>query len=153
MTRIVLETRINAPAQICFDLSRNVGIHLLSTQHTKERVVSGRTEGLFELNDMVTWEAVHFGMKQRLTVQIIKLDAPHRFEDKMLKGAFKSMHHIHSYKESNGQTLMLDEFRYEVPYGWLGELFDRLVLKNYMTNLLTQRNKLIKAEAEKSALP
>ena len=152
MTKIVLETWIGAPAQICFDLSRNVGIHLRSTEHTQERVISGRTEGLFELNDIVTWEAVHFGMKQRLTVQIIKLDAPHSFEDKMLKGAFKSMHHIHSYKEQSGKTLMLDEFRYEVPYGWLGKVFDRLVLRKYMTNLLIHRNKLIKEEAERLTL-
>lgn len=149
MTQIKLTTYIKASVEKCFDLSRDVGIHLQSASKTKERVVAGRTSGLFELNDTVTWEARHFGITQKLTVKITKIEAPAFFEDTMLKGAFKSMVHGHYFENENGQTKMTDVFEYEVPVGFIGRLFDRLVLKKYMTKFLIKRNALIKEEAEK----
>lgn len=149
MTQIKLTTYINASVGKCFDLSRDVGIHLQSASETKERAVAGRTSGLFELNDTVTWEARHFGIRQILTVKITKMQAPYFFEDTMLKGAFRSMVHGHYFEIENGQTKMTDVFEYEVPVGFIGRLFDRWVLKKYMTKFLITRNALIKEVAEK----
>lgn len=116
--------------------------------HTKERTISGRTSGLCELNDIITWEAVHFGIKQHLTVKISKMESPHYFEDVMVKGAFKSIRHQHTLEENNGVTSMKDIFEYETPYSIFGQLFDALVLKKHMTNLLLERNRVIKQVAE-----
>ena len=149
MATIVLHTEIEAPAQKCFDLSRAVEIHLQSTEQTNERVVEGRSSGLFELNDIVTWEAKHFGINQRLTVKITKMEAPLFFEDRMLKGAFKSMRHEHHFTEIDGKTVMKDIFCYETPLGVAGKAFDALILKRYMTKFLVLRNKVIKQAAEK----
>jgi ligand-binding SRPBCC domain-containing protein len=148
MTIIELTTHINAPADKCFDLSRDVKIHEQSTVRTNERAVAGRTEGLFELNDTVTWEATHFGIKQRLSVKITKMDRPYYFEDVMTKGAFKTMRHEHFFENSNGETIMKDLFRYEVPFGLFGKFFDHLILRRYMIKFLKIRNQLIKAVAE-----
>jgi ligand-binding SRPBCC domain-containing protein len=149
MTRIQLTTEINAGIQICFDLSRAVEIHLESTKKTRERVVAGRAQGLFELNDEVTWEAIHLGIKQKLTVRISKMSAPHFFEDVMIKGVFKTMRHEHHFKELNGKTLMTDIFEYKVPLGVIGKIFDTLILRRYMTCFLKIRNQTIKEAAEK----
>lgn len=62
---------IKAPVQVCFDLVRNVEIHTQTTTKTKERAVGGKTEGLLEAGDSITWEAVHFGTKQRLTALLV----------------------------------------------------------------------------------
>ncbi|MCK6641769.1 MAG: SRPBCC family protein [Bacteroidia bacterium] len=151
MSQIKLTTYIKASVEKCFDLSRDVNIHERSATQTKERAVSGRTSGLFELNDTVTWEATHFGIRQKLTVKITKTEAPAFFEDTMLKGAFKSMVHGHYFENENGQTKMTDIFYYEVPLGPLGVLFDRLVLKTYMTKFLLKLNELIKEVAERES--
>jgi ligand-binding SRPBCC domain-containing protein len=90
----------------------------------------------------------HFGVTQKLTVAITKLEKPFFFEDQMIKGAFKSMRHEHHFKEVNGKTIMTDKFEYEAPLGLLGQLFDALVLRNYMTQLLLTRNKVMKSVAE-----
>lgn len=149
MTLIQLNTVINAPRELCFDLSRSVEVHLNSTKKTYETVVEGRNSGLFELGDIVTWRAKHFGIYQRLTVKITQLDTPNLFEDTMLKGAFRSMHHLHIFKSlSQNQTLMEDQFHYTVPYGLIGKTFDFLILKKYMTRFLEERNKTIKSLAE-----
>lgn len=149
MTTIHLTTEIKAPIESCFDVSRNVDLHQLSAKGTRERVVAGRAKGLCELNDEITWEAVHFGVKQCLSVKIVAMNRPCSFTDIMIKGAFKSMRHEHIFEEKNAVTTMKDVFMYEVPFGFIGSLFDKLVLKNYMTRFLETRNAILKAVAEK----
>lgn len=150
MATILLETKIYAPIQTCFDLSRSVDAHTSSLSHTNEKVVAGRRSGLFELNDVVTWEAKHFGIRQHLTVKITRMEPYTAFEDEMVKGAFRTMWHRHSFEAHGDYTLMRDEFSYEVP-GWIfGKVFDAVVLKRYMTRLLTTRNRMLKTMAEKN---
>ena len=93
MATIVMETIINASQQRCFDLARSIDLHLQSTVSTGERVVAGKTSGLVELSDEITWEATHFGVRQRLTVKIIEMSHYTSFTDCMVMGAFKSMNH------------------------------------------------------------
>jgi ligand-binding SRPBCC domain-containing protein len=88
-----LETRIKAPMERCFDLMRDVDLHARSTASTGERAVAGVTSGLLGQGDEVTWEAVHFGVKQRLTVRVTRCEPPHLFEDVMVRGAFRSFTH------------------------------------------------------------
>ena len=57
---------------VCFDLARNVDIHTETTANTKERAAAGVTTGLMEKGDSVTWEAIHFGVKQKLTAKIVE---------------------------------------------------------------------------------
>ena len=59
MSRIELETRIDAPPERCFDLSRSVELHLEAAAATDERAVDGVTAGLLGAGDTVTWEARH----------------------------------------------------------------------------------------------
>jgi hypothetical protein len=55
---------IEAPVKVCFDMARNIDIHMLSTSQTKEKAIAGKTSGYIELNDTVTWKATHFGISQ-----------------------------------------------------------------------------------------
>ena len=61
MAKIELSTIINATIETVFNLSRNIDIHLLSTHQTNEKAIAGRTFGLIELNETVTWRGKHFG--------------------------------------------------------------------------------------------
>jgi ligand-binding SRPBCC domain-containing protein len=96
----------------------------------------------------LTWEATHFGIRQQLTVEITKFNRPYFFEDKMLKGAFKSMQHEHYFEEKDGKTIMIDKLKYEVPYSVAGKIFNAIILKRYMTSFLTTRNQFIKSVTE-----
>lgn len=60
MPLITLNTKIYAPINICFDLSRSIDFHSRSASNTNEKAVSGRINGLIELDETVTWEATHF---------------------------------------------------------------------------------------------
>jgi len=148
MTIIELYTNINAPIEVCFNLSRSAELHMISTSKTDEKVVGGRRTGLFEKSDTVTWRAKHFGFYQTLQMEISALLFPYSFEDRMLKGTFKSICHNHFFQETDGVTVMKDLFQYEMPFGWLGKVFDHVILKTYMSRLLTERNITIKSYAE-----
>lgn len=139
---------IYAPRDICFDVARDIDIHTESTSQTNERAIGGVTSGLIGLNETVTWEAVHFGIKQNLTVRITEFDFPNRFVDEMEKGAFKRFYHVHEFIEKQTGTLMVDTFDYTSPFGIIGRLADRLFLEQYMKEFLIKRNRYIKKIAE-----
>ena len=148
MTIITLSTFINAPIERCFDLSRSVDLHMLSVKQTKEKAIAGVTTGHMNEGDWVMWEAVHFGIKQRLSTRITAMERPVYFCDEQMEGAFKSMRHEHHFELEDGGTIMKDVFCYETPYGLAGWLFDVVVLKRYMTHFLRLRNVTIKNVAE-----
>jgi ligand-binding SRPBCC domain-containing protein len=148
MPTIHIETTIKADIQIVFDLARSVDLHKISTAHTNEEAIAGRTSGLVELNDQITWRAKHLGVRQKLTSLITALEKPTYFEDVMVKGAFKRFNHEHFFSEKNGVVIMEDIFDYEAPLGILGKLADVFFLKKYMTDFLGKRNQIIKEFAE-----
>ncbi len=150
MTRIYLETWINADIQCVFDLARNIDLHQESTSRTHEKAIAGRTSGLIEENETVTWRAKHLGVYQTLTTKIISMKKPDRFTDEMQKGAFKSLRHQHIFKSVNGKTLMTDIFEFESPLGRIGKFFNKIFLTQYLKNFLLERNSLIKTRAESS---
>lgn len=148
MPIIILRTEIYAPAERCFDLSRSIDLHQRSTARTHEKAIAGRTSGLIELGETVTWRARHFGVWQQLTSQITAFHRPHSFTDEMVAGIFKRIHHIHIFETAVDKTIMIDEFSFESPAGFLGRFADAVFLKQYLTKFLTERNALIKACAE-----
>lgn len=149
MPTISLKTTIHAPVEVCFDLSRSIDLHVISTKHTGERAIAGVTSGLIGLGESVTWRAKHFGVWQHLTSRITEYKRPYYFADEMVEGAFQHFKHEHHFQESgNGNTIMRDVFDYTSPFGLLGKLADKLFLKRYMTSLLLERNNVIKHYAE-----
>jgi ligand-binding SRPBCC domain-containing protein len=152
MPIIQLETYIQAPDERCFDLSLSVDLHRHSVAYTHERPVAGVTTGTMKLGDTVTWEAVHFGIKQHLTSKITAYERPHRFIDEMIQGPFQDMRHIHEFVPQPPGTLMIDLFTFHAPCGILGRLAETIVLTRYMKGLLLARNTYLKriAEADES---
>lgn len=151
MPVIVLRTRVGAPPSRCFDLARDVDLHQRSTAASRERAVAGVTSGLLGPGDEVTWEATHFGVRQRLSSRITEFDPPRRFVDEMVRGAFRRFRHEHQFLPAQGGTEMIDVFDYTSPLGPLGSLADLLFLRRYMTRLLRDRNAYLKREAESAA--
>ena len=143
MSKIYLETLINADIKKVFDLSRDIDFQQTSTSKTNEKGIAGKTSGWIELGETVTWRAKHLGFYQNLTTKIIEMESPKMFTDIMIKGAFKSMRHQHIFKEEKGKTLMIDIFIFESPFGIIGKIFSQVFLKSYLRNFLIERNRMI----------
>jgi ligand-binding SRPBCC domain-containing protein len=148
MPELYLQTLIKAPLQVVYDLSRDISFHQRTMEHTGEKAIAGVTSGLINLNETVTWQATHLFKNRYLTTRITSMSPPHHFIDEMVEGDFKSMQHLHFFRESDEGTLMEDRFIFESTFGFLGQLFNLFFLTGYMRKLLEQRNRLIKEYAE-----
>lgn len=148
MPFIHLTTFIAAPLERVFDLSRSVALHKASMKHHDEKIVDGTMSGLMNLNDTVTWMAKHLFKQRRLKIKITKFHAPEYFIDEQVEGDFKIMKHEHYFKPIDNGTIMIDQFHFETPRGVIGKLINTFYLEKYMTQLLKERNALIKEAAE-----
>jgi ligand-binding SRPBCC domain-containing protein len=150
MAVIRIVTMIAAPIERCFDLARDIDFHTKSMEGTGERAVAGRTTGLIELGESVTWEARHLGILQRFTAQVTLFEPPTYFRDVTTAGAFRSFAHDHRFTAQNGGTVMTDEVTFRSPFGPLGKLVDYLFMTGYLRRLLEGRCQAIKREAERN---
>lgn len=152
MTSIIIETKIRAPIELCFDLARDVNAHSESAAFSNERVVPpGRTAGLLELGDLVAFEGRHFGIRQRFVARITVLNPPHRFDDEMVQGSFKWLRHSHEFWFNEGVTTMRDTLLWEPPLGIIGRLADQLFVRDHMRWFVTTKQNGLKQMAEERA--
>src|SRR5688572_22302705 len=122
-----VETFVAASPEVCFDASRDIGLHE-RTAAGAEKAVAGVMEGLIGPGETVTFEARHFLVKQRLTSKIVEFDRPNSFTDEMQKGAFKRLRHVHEFRPVRGGTQLVDTLDFASPFGpvgWLADLFLR----------------------------
>lgn len=148
MPVIELSTVIHAPRERVFDLARCIEAHQDSTGDTRERAIAGIVTGLIGFGEGVTWEAYHFGVKQRLTSRITQFERPAFFQDAMVSGPFKRLVHDHTFEEHPQGVLIEDRFDYTSPFGPLGVIADTLFLTSYLRRFLAHRNGVLKRIAE-----
>lgn len=153
MPQIILETFINAPAETCFDLIRDIRVHTQTTAQTNKRAIAGVVGGKIGLGQTVTFEGKHFGMRQRLTVEVVEFERPWLFVDEMTEGRFKSFRHVHEFVPSDGGTLLRDTLMWTSPLGIIGRIVDKLLLELHLLNLVSKRNQMLKQIAEGQASP
>ena len=146
MALIHLETVIRAAPERVFDLARDIDFHKRSMAHTGERAVAGRTSGLIEMDEDVTWEAKHFGLTLRLTSRITAMERPRFFVDEQVRGPFSRFTHRHEFHAEGHGTRMVDLWSHGAPLGFLA---DPMFLARYMRRLLETRNELLRSEAER----
>lgn len=152
MGRIVIETSIAAPRELCFDLALNVEAHAESAAFSGERVVlPGRLTGQLQTGDLIAFEGKHFGMRQRFVAKIVSIERPQRFVDEMVEGMFRSLRHDHIFEEAGENTVMRDVLEWESPLGFLGRLADSLCLESHMRWFVSTKQQRLARIAERRA--
>ena len=149
MVTIRVETTISAPIEKCFDLARSMSAHTKTTGKSRETVVSQHDHDLLELNEEVTFEATHLGVRQRLTAKVTQFDYPNSFTDEMTKGTFRSLKHQHIFETvPGGKVKMIDEMTFESPLPPFGRFFDLIFMRGYMERFARARGLALKELAE-----
>lgn len=145
-----METVIVAPREVVFDLARDVSAHTASAAFTRERAVPpGRTGGLLEMGDTVTFEGTHFLLRLRFTARIVEFDPPRRFVDELVRSSFRKLRHVHEFDERDGATVMRDTLDWTPPLGILGRLADALFVTRHMRSYVTRKQLALKELAER----
>lgn len=61
---------------------------------------------------------------QKWVAEHVQYDPPRLFADIQRQGPFAYWYHRHRFEPTaQGTTMMIDDIEYELPLGWLGELF------------------------------
>jgi hypothetical protein len=71
-------------------------------------------------------------------------DPPRRFVDVQLEGPYRMWHHTHDFEAApGGGTLMRDTVRYALPFGPLGALAHRLLVRRDLTAIFDFRQEAV----------
>ena len=151
---IIQETvHVRAPVARCFDLARNVDLHVDSSTGIAARAVGGRRTGLSGDGDWTTWSARFFGLRFRLTTRVAHFDPPRRFDDQLTHGLLRRFAHTYRCDPlPDGDCALSDHLTVEAPFPPLGRLVERLYLERRMRVLVRSRLLAIKQVAEDDAL-
>lgn len=88
------------------------------------------------------------GIPLKWQTEISLVNKPVLFTDKQIKGPYRLWEHTHKFTEHANGILMQDEVKYELPFGFLGILAHRLVVRDKIENIFKFReatlNKLFK---------
>lgn len=83
------------------------------------------------------------GLPVRWTTLIAEYDPPHRFVDIQLKGPYSFWHHTHRFEKADRGTRIIDEVRYALPFGPLGELARLFIVKGKLEKIFDFRRRVI----------
>ena len=148
MDTIRLETWIDAPVERCFLLSLSVDLHLASAGSSREQAIEGVTTGLISEGQTVTFRGRHLGLKLRHKSRIDALRPYSYFRDVMVSGVFSRFEHEHHFAAMDDGTRLRDEIRFTAPWGAIGRLATRFLVKRHLTIFLMERNAGLKQAAE-----
>jgi len=148
METIRLTTWMDAPMERCFKLATSIDLHLASAAQTGEKAIGGVTTGLLGEGETVQWQAHHLGRLHTHTSRIDGWRPYSYFRDVMVEGSFLRFEHEHHFAVMDDGTRMRDEIRFVAPYGLLGRIAEKMVLRRHLIAMLKQRNAFIKRTAE-----
>jgi ligand-binding SRPBCC domain-containing protein len=84
-----------------------------------------------------------FGIPVRWVTRISVFDPPHHFVDIQEQGPYRSWRHEHTFEELDGQTLMRDRVEYEMPFGLIGDIVQRLIVARQLREIFDYRTRKI----------
>lgn len=84
-----------------------------------------------------------FGIPLNWQTEIFKVNKPHSFADRQLKGPYKIWEHTHTFIQKENGTLMIDEIKYQIPLGILGQLAHTLFVKEKVVEIFKFREKAL----------
>lgn len=83
------------------------------------------------------------GIPMRWVTEIKSMRDKCFFIDEQRTGPYKIWHHEHHFKEVAGGVEMTDIVSYELPFGFVGRLFHRLLVKNKLEEIFAHRFKVV----------
>jgi ligand-binding SRPBCC domain-containing protein len=83
------------------------------------------------------------GLPLRWQSEVVEWDPPHTFVDVQVRGPYKLWHHTHRFVAEGNSTRIVDEVRYQLPFGMLGALAHRLMVRRDVEKIFSFRQQKI----------
>ena len=79
------------------------------------------------------------GLPVRWTTLICDYNSPHQFCDVAIRGPYSFWHHTHTFEETDSGTVMTDEVRYALPFGFIGRIVHSLWVRRELNRIFDYR--------------
>ncbi|TYB35227.1 MAG: SRPBCC family protein [Flexistipes sinusarabici] len=76
--------------------------------------------------------------------EITHISEPFFFVDEQRLGPCKFWHHKHFFEKSGGGVIMTDEVHYSLPFGIIGDILNRFVIRKKLDNIFNYRFETLK---------
>lgn len=84
-----------------------------------------------------------FRIPLRWTTRITQVDPYVSFTDFQEKGPYRYWNHFHEFIPNDRGVLVKDRVDYELPFGWLGTLAHKLIVKRKLTEIFDFRRTVL----------
>ncbi|MEI8135164.1 MAG: SRPBCC family protein [bacterium] len=140
MTVIEKSVLISAPIEAVFDFHLDTdNLPLISPPWVKSKLIRTVGDGLGKMIELHT--TIYNTFPSRWVVRIEEYDRPVRLTDLALKGPMKYFRHERTFTQPDASvTLMQDRIEYEVPFGFIGALANKLSIKKMMEEMFHYRH-------------
>lgn len=103
---------------------------------------------------MIEYRLRLHGVPVNWQTRIEAWEPPRRFVDVQVKGPYSLWEHTHTFEEDGpGATMIHDRVRYSIPFGPLGELADRLLVRRDLKQIFDYRRDAVARELAPEDLP
>jgi len=92
---------------------------------------------------IIDYSVTVFGIKRHWRTLICSYHPPEEFVDVQLKGPYLMWHHTHKFVEVANGTEIVDEVSYVMPFGYLGRVVQKWLVRPRLKNIFDFRAKVI----------
>jgi ligand-binding SRPBCC domain-containing protein len=85
------------------------------------------------------------GLRVGWKTLISDYDPPRKFIDEQLNGPYRYWHHTHEFIAVDGGTKIVDDVRYALPFGFLGNIAHTLLVRHQLNGIFRYREQIIKS--------
>lgn len=132
-----------------FSNAKNLSV--LTPKEMNMKVVSELSQSqLFEGMQIAYFVSPLFRIPIYWETEIIKVEQKHQFIDIQRRGPFKIWHHTHTFIELDNGVKMIDEIRYQLPLGIIGNLFHKPLVRQNLLDLFAFRKDVCESLFQKN---
>ena len=136
------EQKIDLPVSDVFDFfSKPENLSLITPSRLKFDII---TPTPLEMKDgqLIDYSLkIMYVIKLHWRTLITHFEKPVKFIDQQIKGPYSLWHHTHKFKKIDGGTLIIDELKYAIPFGFFGRLIHFLYIKHDIKSIFEYRHK------------
>jgi len=92
-----------------------------------------------EIGYQIRWAGIPLSWKTVIT----EYEPPFFFVDEQARGPYRHWRHRHTFRPTEGGTIVGDRVEYALPFGWLGRLVHRLIVRRQLQRIFAYRQQAL----------